>query len=80
MEKDFGLASRKFWHTVRRFRKGLAQAVLSRGGELLTQTEDIVWRWKEHFEELMNPSNMSTEEKAESGDTGRLTHIICRGC
>jgi len=45
MEKDFPLASRKFWQTVRRLRKGkqgLAQAVLNRGGELLTQTEDIV--------------------------------------
>jgi len=42
MEKDFRLASRKFWQTIRRLSKGkqgLAQAVLSRGGELLTQTE-----------------------------------------
>jgi len=33
MEKDFKLASRRFWQTVRRLRKGkqgLAQAVLSR--------------------------------------------------
>jgi len=48
MEKDFRLASRKFWQTVRRLRKGkqgLAQAVLCRGGEQLTQTEDIVGRW-----------------------------------
>jgi len=32
-ERDFRLASRKFWHTIRRLRKGkqgLAQAVLSR--------------------------------------------------
>ena len=35
MEKDFRLASKKFWQTVRRLRKGkqgLAQAVFSRGG------------------------------------------------
>jgi len=45
MVKDVRLASRKFWQTVWRLRKGkqgLAQAVLSQGGELLNQTEDIV--------------------------------------
>jgi len=45
MEKDFRLVSRKFWQTVRRLRKGkqvLAQALLSQGVELLTQTEDIL--------------------------------------
>jgi len=39
MGKDFRLASKKFWQTVWRLRKekqGLAQAMLSRGGELLT--------------------------------------------
>ncbi len=51
MEKDFQLASRKFWKTVRRLRRGnqgLAQAVFSSGGELLTLTGYIVERWKEH--------------------------------
>ena len=42
-----------------------AQAMLSRGGELLTQTEDIAGRWKEHFEELLNPANTSSGEEAE---------------
>ena len=83
MEKDFRLASKKFWQTVRRLRKGkqgLAQAVLSRGGELLTQTEDIVGRWKEHFEELLNPANTSSGEEAESEASGEApTHILGRG-
>jgi len=63
MEKDFQLVSRKFWQTVRRLRKrkqGLAQAVLSQGGELLTQIVDIVGWWKEHFEELLNPTSTSS--------------------
>jgi len=45
MEKDFRLASKKFWQTVRQLRKGkqrLAQAVFGQREELLTQTEDIV--------------------------------------
>jgi len=28
--------------------------VLNLDGELLTRTEDIVWQWKEHFEDLFN--------------------------
>ena len=69
MEKDFRLASKKFWQTVRRLRKGkqgLAQVVLSWGGELLTQTEDIVGRWKEHVEELLNPNNTPSGEEGVS--------------
>jgi len=60
------LASRKFWQTIQRLRKGkqgLAQAVLSLGGKLLTQTEDIVGQWKEHFEELLNPTSTSSAKR-----------------
>ena len=73
MEKDFRLVSRKFWQTVRRFRKGKqgsAQAVSSRGGEPLTWTGDTVEQRKEHFEELLNPTNMSSLEEAEIEDSG----------
>lgn len=78
MEKDFRLASRKFWQTIRRLRKGkqgLSQAVFSRGGELLTRTGDIVGRWKEHFEELLNPNNTSSVEEAEPEDSGESAPI-----
>ena len=40
------------------------KAMLSQGGELLTQTEDIVRWWKEHFK----PTNTSSVEEAESVD------------
>jgi len=42
-----------------------SRAWLSRGGELLTQTEDFVGRCKEHFEELLNPTllNPKTQGK-----------------
>ncbi|KAK0143288.1 hypothetical protein N1851_018576 [Merluccius polli] len=58
MEKDFRLASRKFW-----------------GGELLTQTGDIVRRWKEHFEGLLNPTNTCSGEEAQSEDLGEASPI-----
>jgi len=37
--------------------------VIELGGELLTQTEDIVGLWKEHFKDLLDLANMSSIEK-----------------
>jgi len=45
-------------------------------GELLTQTEDIVGRWKEHFEELLNPTSTSSVEEAGSEDSGEASPIF----
>ena len=78
MEKDFRLASKKFWQTVRQLGKGkqgIAQAVFSIGGELLTLTGDIVGQWKEHFEDLLNPTGMSSLEEAELHDSGEVSPI-----
>jgi len=38
------------------------------GWELQTRTGDIAGRWKEHFEELLNPANMSNGERAAPED------------
>lgn len=70
MEKDFWSSSKTFWQTVF-LRKGkwtLSQAVLGLGGELLTQTEDFVERWKEHFDDLLNLPTMPSLEEAKSED------------
>ena len=73
MENDFQLAPLRFWQTVRRFRREkqwFTNTVCSRGGVLLTLTGDIVWRWKEYLEELLNPTNTSSREDAEPVDPG----------
>ncbi|KAJ3614143.1 hypothetical protein NHX12_017719 [Muraenolepis orangiensis] len=62
MEKDFQSAPKRFWQTIRRLRRGKRgsiQAVYSKGGTLLTSTEEVIGRWKEHFEELLNPTTPS---------------------
>ncbi|KAI3376311.1 hypothetical protein L3Q82_016420 [Scortum barcoo] len=41
----------------------------SAGGELLTSTEDIVGRWKKYFEDLLNPTDLPSNEEAEDGDS-----------
>ena len=70
MEEDYRSASKRFWQTVRRLRRGKqlsTNTVYSAGGELLTSTGDVVGRWKEYFEDLLNPVVTSSEEEAESG-------------
>ncbi|KAI3374743.1 hypothetical protein L3Q82_021294 [Scortum barcoo] len=38
-----------------------------RCGELLTSTGDIVGRWKKYFEDLLNPTDLPSNEEAEAG-------------
>ncbi|KAK3506381.1 hypothetical protein QTP70_003644, partial [Hemibagrus guttatus] len=68
MEKDYRTASGKFWQTVRRLRRGkqLSANVYGGGGELLVSTGDIVGRWKEYFEDLLNPTDTPSVEEPEA--------------
>uniref|UniRef100_A0A671TEK4 Reverse transcriptase domain-containing protein n=1 Tax=Sparus aurata TaxID=8175 RepID=A0A671TEK4_SPAAU len=72
MEEDYRSASKKFWQTIRRLRRGKQSStntVYSGGGELLTLTGDIVGRWREYFEDLLNPTDTPSIEEAEAGDS-----------
>ncbi|KAK3545682.1 hypothetical protein QTP70_010761 [Hemibagrus guttatus] len=69
MEKDYRMASGKFWQTVRRLRRGKqlsANTVYGGGGELLVSTGDIVGRWKEYLEDLLNPTDTPSVEEPEA--------------
>ncbi|TKS65493.1 LINE-1 reverse transcriptase -like protein [Collichthys lucidus] len=71
MENDFRTASRRFWTTIRRLRRGkqcTVNTVFSGGGVLLTSTRDVLGRWREYFEDLLNPTSTSSLEEAEPGD------------
>ncbi|KAK3533462.1 hypothetical protein QTP70_022244 [Hemibagrus guttatus] len=72
MEKDYRTASGKFWQTVRHLRRGeqlSANTVYGGGGELLVSTGDIVGRWKEYFEDLLNPTDMPSVGEPEAEDS-----------
>ncbi|KAK3518675.1 hypothetical protein QTP70_007168 [Hemibagrus guttatus] len=72
MEKDYRMASGKFWQTVRHLRRGKqlsANTVYSGGGELLASTGDVVGRWKEYFEDLLNPTDTPSIEEPEAKDS-----------
>ena len=73
MENDFRTASKRFWSTIRRLRGGkrcTVNTVYSGDGALLTSTRDIVNRWKEYFEDLLNPTDTSSDSEAGPGVSG----------
>ncbi|KAK3571523.1 hypothetical protein QTP86_012904 [Hemibagrus guttatus] len=77
MEKDYRTASGKFWQTIRRLRRGKqlsANTVYNGGGELLASTGDIVGRWKEYFEDLLNPTDTFCRGTRGRGLRGRFIH------
>ena len=72
MEEDYWSASRKFWLTIWRLRRGKqpsTNTVYGGGGELLTSTGDIVGQWKEYFEDLLNPTDTPSTEEAGARDS-----------
>ena len=78
MEKDFRAAPKLFWKTVRHLRRGkqgTIQAVYSKDGTLLTSTDGVLGRWKEHFEELLNPTTPPSMVEAELEYDGGSTPI-----
>uniref|UniRef100_A0AAY5K1H3 Endonuclease/exonuclease/phosphatase domain-containing protein n=1 Tax=Esox lucius TaxID=8010 RepID=A0AAY5K1H3_ESOLU len=69
MEKDYWLASKRFWQTVRRLRRGKqcpTNAVYSGGGQLFDHNWGCRRRWKEFFKDLLNPAATSSIEEAEA--------------
>ncbi|KAK3561961.1 hypothetical protein QTP86_019076, partial [Hemibagrus guttatus] len=72
MEKDYRTASGKFWQTIRRLKRGKqlsANTVYGGGGELSVSIGDIVGRWKEYFEDLLNPTDTPSVEEPEAEDS-----------
>ncbi|KAK3553558.1 hypothetical protein QTP70_004565 [Hemibagrus guttatus] len=72
MEKDYRTASGKFWQTIWRLRRGKqlsANTVYGGDGELLVSTGDIFGKWKEYFEDLLNPTDTPSVEEPEAGDS-----------
>uniref|UniRef100_A0A3P8SLN3 Reverse transcriptase domain-containing protein n=1 Tax=Amphiprion percula TaxID=161767 RepID=A0A3P8SLN3_AMPPE len=73
MENDFRTASKRFWSTIRRLRGGkrcTVNTVYSGDGALLTSTRDVVNRWREYFEDLLNPTDTPSDSEAGPGVSG----------
>ena len=73
MNNDFRTALKRFWTTIRCLRRGkqcIINTVYGGDGALLTSTWDVVDRWKEYFEDLLNPTDTSSGKEAGPGDSG----------
>jgi len=58
LEANHTSARKSFWQTIRRLRKGCSPpvtAIRDAHGHLLTESQDILRRWKEYFSDLLNP-------------------------
>ena len=44
-------------------------------GALLTSTRDVVDRWKEYFEDLLNPTDTPSVKEAGPGDRCGLSYL-----
>uniref|UniRef100_A0A8C5HIH4 Reverse transcriptase domain-containing protein n=1 Tax=Gouania willdenowi TaxID=441366 RepID=A0A8C5HIH4_GOUWI len=67
MENDFRSASKRFWTTIRRLRRGkqcTVNTIYGADGALLTSTRDVVDRWGEYFEDLLNPTDTPSNQEA----------------
>ena len=73
IENDFRTASKRFWTTIRHLRRGkqcIVNTVYGGDGALLTLTWAVVDRWKEYFEDLLNPTDTPSGKEAGPGDSG----------
>lgn len=52
------IVGRRFFHRLEK--QTLACRLASQDEQVLTRTGDVAGRWKEHFEELLNPGNTSS--------------------
>ena len=71
MENDFRMASKR-WTTIRCLRRRklcIVNTVYGGDGALLTLTRDVGDRWKEYFEDLLNPTDTPSGKEAGPGDS-----------
>ena len=73
MDNDLRTASKRFWTTIRRLRRGKecsVDTVYGGNSVLLTSTQEVVNRWKEYFEDLLKLTKALSGEKAGPVDSG----------
>ena len=65
-------ANKVFWQTIRRLRgkrSSITYSIKDSDGNILTDENEILSRWREYFEDLLNPVKASTR------DTHEVTHL-----
>ena len=71
LDSNYFSANKVFWRTIRRLRgkrSSNTYSIKDSDGNILTDENEILLRWREYFEDLLNPVKVSTR------DTHEVTH------
>ena len=72
MDSNYFSANKVFWQTIRRLhgkRSSVTYFIKDSAGNILTDENEILSRWREYFEDLLSPVKASTR------DTHKVTHL-----
>ena len=72
LDSNYFSANKVFWQTIRRLRgkrSSITYSIKHSAGKILTDEKEIPSRWREYFEDLLNPVKASTR------DTHKVTHL-----
>ena len=72
LDSNYFSANKVFWQTIRRLlgkRSSITYSIKDSDGNILTDDNEILSRWREYFEDLLNPVKASTR------DTHKVTHL-----
>ena len=65
LDSNYFSANKVFWQTIRRLRgkrSSITYSIKDSDGNILTHENEILSRWREYFEELLNPVKASTRD------------------
>ena len=72
LDSNYFSANKVFWQTIRRLRgkrSSVTYSINDSAANILTDEKEILSRWREYFEDLLNPVKASTR------DTHEVTHL-----
>ena len=72
LDSNYFSANKVFWQTIRRLRgkrSSITYSIKDSDGNILTDENEILSRWREYFKDLLNPVKVSTR------DTHEVTHL-----
>ena len=81
LDDNYTSANKVFWQTIRRLRGKRGNATTSikdSAGNILNDENDILSRWREYFEDLLNPVKANTKEAQGGVQMGNERFYSCR--
>ena len=73
LDSNYFSANKVFWQTIRRLRgkrSSITYSIKDSDGNILADENEILSRWREYFEDLLNPVKASTRDTHEVTQLG----------